>query len=123
MESKYELTVGARLGPGKEDDHEVLVLSRVVRWTDRGLEYEADPRQVEKLLREIELEGANGAVTPGVKVLSHQVESENDLPEKEFTRFRALARITSPPIASMSCMQPRRSAGLCRAPLMLPWGR
>jgi hypothetical protein len=67
------------------------MLNRIVRWMPRGIEYEADPRQVEKLLREIELEGANGAVTPGVKVLSHQVESENDLPEKEFTRFRALA--------------------------------
>ena len=67
------------------------MLNRIVRWTPRGIEYEADPRQVEKLLREIELEGANGAVTPGVKVLSHQVEAETDLPEKEFTRFRALA--------------------------------
>ena len=67
------------------------MLNRIVRWTPRGIEYEADPRQVEKLLREIELEGANGAVTTGVKVLSHQVESENDLPEKEVTRFRALA--------------------------------
>ena len=31
LRSKYELTVGARLGPGKEDDHEGLVLNRVVR--------------------------------------------------------------------------------------------
>jgi len=91
MKSKYELTVGGRLGPGPSDAKEISMLNRIVRWTPRGIEYEADPRQVEKLLREIELEGANGAVTPGVKVLSHQVESENDLPEKEFTRFRALA--------------------------------
>jgi histone deacetylase 1/2 len=91
MKSKYELTVGGRLGPGPSDAKEISMLNRIVRWTPRGIEYEADPRQVEKLLRDIELEGANGAVTPGVKVLSHQVESENDLPEKEFTRFRALA--------------------------------
>ncbi len=91
MKSKYELTVGGRLGPGPNDAKEISMLNRIVRWTPRGIEYEADPGQVEKLLREIELEGANGAVTPGVKVLSHQVESETDLPEKEFTRFRALA--------------------------------
>ena len=42
----------------------------------RGIGYEADPRQVEKLLREIELEGASGDVTPSVKVLAHQVEDE-----------------------------------------------
>ena len=67
------------------------MLNRIVRWTPRGIEYEADPRPVEKLLREIALEGANGAATPGVKVLSHQVETETELPETEFTRFRALA--------------------------------
>ena len=38
-----------------------------------------------------ELEGSNGAVTPGQKILSHQVESEVELPERDFTRFRALA--------------------------------
>ena len=80
----------ASLGPVPSDAQEISTLNRIVR-SPRGIEYEADPRQVEKLLREIELEGANGAVTPGVKVLSHQVESENDLPEKEFARFRALA--------------------------------
>ena len=41
LRSKYELTVGARLGPGKNDDHEGLVLNRAVRWTNQGLEYEA----------------------------------------------------------------------------------
>ena len=66
-------------------------MNRIIRWTSRGIEYEADPRQVEKLLREIELEGANGAVTPGQKILSHQVESEVELPERDFTRFRGLA--------------------------------
>ena len=31
LRSKFELTVGARLGPGKEDDHEGLVRNTVVR--------------------------------------------------------------------------------------------
>ena len=57
----------------------------------QGVEYEADPRQVEKLLSEIELEGANGAATPGQKILQHQAGGETGLPETEFTRFRALA--------------------------------
>ena len=74
MKAKYELTVGGRLGPGPNDAKEVSVLNRIIRWTARGIEYEADPRQVEKLLVEIELEGANGAATPGQKILAHQVE-------------------------------------------------
>ena len=88
MREKYELTVGARLGPGEKDDHEGLVLNRVVRWTSTGLEYEADPRQAERLIDDLELDGANGVTTPGVKPLVHQLESEQPLSDKEHTPFR-----------------------------------
>ena len=50
MEDHYELTVGGRLGAGANDDKEATVLNRVIRSTDTGIEYEADPRQVERLL-------------------------------------------------------------------------
>ena len=91
MKHKYELTIGGRLGPGPSDAKEIRVLNHIARWTPRGIEYEADPRQVEKSLQEIELEGANGAAPPGQKVLAHQLEAEVELPERDFTRFRALA--------------------------------
>ena len=93
MRKRYELTVGGRLGPGAEDDKEATVLNRVIRWTSRGIEHEADPRQVEKLLEELELEGegVKGVVTPGVKVGAHQLLEESTLPEREHTKFRALA--------------------------------
>ena len=91
LRAKYELTVGARLGPGKEDDHEGLVLNRVVRWTSRGLEYVADPRQAEKLIRDTQLQGANSVTTPGTKPLAHQLETEQPLSVGEFTRFRGQA--------------------------------
>jgi hypothetical protein len=91
MKSKYELTVGSRLGPGPNDAEGISVLNQIIRWMPKGIQYEADPRQVEKLLREMELEGANGAVTAGQKILARQVESEDELPERDFTRFRALA--------------------------------
>jgi hypothetical protein len=91
LRSKYELTVGARLGPGKDDDHEGVVLSRVVRCTSSGLEYEADPRQAEKLIHDTELQGANAVTTPGVKPLPHQLEQEQLLSMPDFTRFRRQA--------------------------------
>ena len=91
MKQKCELTIVGRLRPGPTDSEEISMPNRVVRWTPRGIKYEAEPHQVEKLLREIELEGASGAVKPGQKILFHQAESETDLPEREFTRFRALA--------------------------------
>ena len=43
LESKYELRKGGRIGPGKDDDKEGRVLNRIIRWTDQGLEYEAEP--------------------------------------------------------------------------------
>ena len=93
MRGCYELTVGGRLGPGPDDDKEATVLNRVIRWTEKGIEYEADPRQVERLLEELDLDGdgVKGVVTPGVKVVAHQVESDEELPMSEFTRFRGLA--------------------------------
>ena len=65
----------------------------MIRWTPQGIEYEADPRQVERLLEEMDLDGdgVKGLVTPGTKMLAHQVESETELPEGEHTKFRGLA--------------------------------
>ena len=73
MRARYELTVGGRLGPGPQDDKEATILNRVVRWTDRGIEYEADPRQAERLIADLDLAGpgVKGVPTPGVKPLSH----------------------------------------------------
>ena len=92
MKQRYELTIGGRLGPGKSDDKEATILNRVVRWTPNGIEYEADPRQGEKLLHELELDSkTNGCATPGIKPLPAQVEADGPLNEKDFTRFRAHA--------------------------------
>ena len=72
MNETCELTVGGRFGPVASDDEEISVLDRIIRWTSIGIQYDADPRKVEKLFQEIELEGANGAVTPGQKILARQ---------------------------------------------------
>ena len=92
MRQRYELTVGGRLGPGNGDDKEATVLNRVVRWTSEGIEYEADPRQAERLLHELELdENTKACVTPGVKPQPHQVAEEQPLPENEHTKYRGQA--------------------------------
>ena len=50
LEEKYEVTVEV-LGPDAEQCREVRVLNRILRWTDDGIEYEADPRHVEIMLK------------------------------------------------------------------------
>ena len=91
MEAKYELRKGGRLGPGKDDAKEILVLNRVIRYTEHGLEYEADPRQAERLLEGLKLDsGCNPVATPGLKPLMDQLTEDKVLPTSEFTGFRGL---------------------------------
>ena len=44
MSTWFEVKVRARLGPDRDDDKEVTILGRRVRWTEKGIEYEADPK-------------------------------------------------------------------------------
>ena len=68
LESKYELRKGGRLGPGPNDAKELTVLNRILRFTEAGYEYEADPRQAEKLLESLHLdEGCNTTATPALR--------------------------------------------------------
>ena len=92
LESRYELRKGGRLGPGPSDQKELTVLNRVIRYTDKGYEYEADPRQSEKLIESLGLDaGCNGAATPGIKALVEQLEKDQPLDHAVHTAFRGQA--------------------------------
>ena len=91
MRERYELTIQPRLGPASVDAKEAVVLNRVVRWCDHGIEYEADPRQVEKLLAECGLAGANSVATPGVRASFAEAESDEPLSSRQHTAFRGAA--------------------------------
>ena len=66
LEEKYELTVEV-LGPAKEQVKEVRVLNRIIRWTKEGIEYEADPRHVEIILKQMNMQDSKAVATPGAK--------------------------------------------------------
>ena len=93
LEKYYELKEPHRLGPGPNDDREALVLNRVVRWTKDGLEMEADPRQAEKLLRDLKLDGdgVKVAASPGVKATREQLDADVPLEKHKATPYRAVA--------------------------------
>ena len=42
LQSWFEIKVRGTLGPDSSDDKEISILGRQVRWTDRGIEFEAD---------------------------------------------------------------------------------
>ena len=56
------------LSGDKADVQEVKILNKIIRWTDRGVELEADPRHAEIVVRELGLEGATPSKVPGAKV-------------------------------------------------------
>ena len=91
LEKKYELSKGGRLGPGPDDAKEGTVLNRVVRWTADGLEYEADPRQAEKLVADLGLNGANSIATPGARPTNEQPAAAQALESKLHTPFKSHA--------------------------------
>jgi len=91
LKQRYELTVGPRLGPADSDAKEGTILNRIIRWTPQGIEYEADPRQAEKLIRECGLEGSNAVCTPSVRESAAQVAEDKPLEERLHTAYRASA--------------------------------
>ena len=95
LSAQYELTIQPRVGPGPDDAKEALVLNRIVRWSDEGIEYEADPRQGEKFIAECGLTGANSVVTPSSRMSSEELEKDIALEERWHTAYRAAAARTN----------------------------
>ena len=67
------------------------MLNRAIRWTETGLEYEADPRQAEKLIHECGMEGSNSVSTPGLKETAAQVAEDTPLEHRPHKPYRSSA--------------------------------
>ena len=91
VSEEYEISVGPRLGPGPSDAKEARALNRVVTWHEDRIDYEADPRQAERLIKECGLTGANPMSTPGVKISFQEHEADVPIDQKLFTAFRGSA--------------------------------
>ena len=62
-----------------------------MRWIQEGLEYEADPRQVEKIVEELGLEGAKSLSTLASKVTAERVKADRPLPRHLVIHYRGAA--------------------------------
>ena len=110
------------MGPGPSDAKEGRSLNRVVRWLDGRIEYEADPRQSERLISECGFDGSKGVATPGVKSTFTELEADTELSAKTHTAFRgpAVRATTSQLIGLTRSSLARRFAGGCRVPPSMP---
>jgi len=91
LQKIYELDEGARLGPGPLDTKEAKMLNRIIRWTPEGIEYEADPRQSEQLIRDLGMSGCKPVGTPGVKTTSDQLLEDKELAYQRHKPYRGVA--------------------------------
>ena len=70
------------LGPPsmKDVDHSIVILNRLVTWTDKGIEMEADPRHVDLLLQEVGCEGSK-VTAPLIKERIEEALASEELDE------------------------------------------
>eukprot|EP00971_Amphidinium_carterae_P090940 1799976-Amphidinium_carterae.1 len=84
------------MGPRTDDTKELCILNRCLRWVDgpQGprLEYEADPRHVELVHKQLCLEGrgAKGVTTPGVRRKLEEMEGAQPLSVSQASLFRSI---------------------------------
>ena len=67
LKKNFECKIRGRLGLDEKDDKEIRLLNRIIRITDQGLLYEADPRHAELLAKSMGLEQCKPVATPGTK--------------------------------------------------------
>jgi len=91
VKRRYEVTVQPRMGPGPSDAKTGLVLNRVIHWKHDAVEYEADPRQLERLISDAGLVGGKAVSTPGVKPTAAEIAEEQPLKEDLRTTYRSAA--------------------------------
>ena len=66
------------------------ILNRIVRWNKSGLEYKADPRQIEHIIVDLGLEGAKTVGTAGVKLDAAKSREDQLLGWEKHTLHRAI---------------------------------
>ncbi len=80
------------MGPGPNDAKEGRVLNRVSRWLGGRIEYDCDPRQIERLIAECGLGGAKAVAMPGIKATFKELgEDSAELPSHLTTAFGGAA--------------------------------
>ena len=95
--SRYDIKASV-LGPDTHQAQEIKILGRTLRWTAGGIEYEADTRHQEIVIKELCLEDCSPVFTPfGPEGQRVPTESGEALEGEEATRYRAL-------VARLNCI-------------------
>ena len=90
LRKHWTIDVRGILGPPsmKDVDHSIVILNRLVTWTNKGIEMEADPRHVDLLLQEVGCEGSK-VTTPLVKEWIEEALTSEELDEGTSAMYRS----------------------------------
>ena len=93
MKKVYELKVRGILGDGPDDDKEITVLNRTLRWTTEGLEYRADDKHAQEITKYFGLtENSKGLSMAMTKdPVEEEMGATEDLHTPQDEEYRALA--------------------------------
>jgi hypothetical protein len=92
MEEWFEIKVRAILGQDEGDQKEVVILGRIVRWKDWGIEYEADPKHKKIVEEYFGFESGSRALTHnGDKDEKEEEWEAEELDKDEAKVYRGLA--------------------------------
>ena len=67
LASRFEIKRRGHIGESEGCIQEIRILNRILRLTESGLRYEADPRHAEMLVKALGLTDASSVLTPGIK--------------------------------------------------------
>ena len=91
MASRFEIKT-AIVGDATEEHKEGRVLSRIIRVTEEGWEYEPDQRHAEMIVEAMNLQNARGVSTPAEDEKAWEADANNEkLTTEKATAFRKIA--------------------------------
>ena len=80
------------MGPEKHLSQDVKILNRTLRWTQVGIEHEADLKHAGLIVKETETANMKKCKAPGITQGSKALEKEKeDMSNEEQTKFRSVA--------------------------------
>ena len=90
MEAQYAIKY-CEIGPEVGKPSETRILNRIIRWTDSGIEYEADQRHAEAVIDSMGVKDSKSLCTPGIaETGAEAAEAEVELMGSEMTKFRSV---------------------------------
>ena len=91
MRSWYEIKMRGVIGPDGDDLKETRILNRMVRWTDDGIEYEADDKYTRTIVADLSLQtDSKGSDVPLARDYE-AVDGDIELDEYEAKQYRRIA--------------------------------